>query len=378
MVNNICIITPPRYLSETFIRAQEDRLTGNKVILTVRFPEYFHNGHPIQYFYNRHKRFRRLFKVLPHWLYEKNKSRFEPENEATYGALSEFFGRHRVKVILAEYGFTGADITPIARALQIPLVVHFHGHDAYHLQYLREYESRFREMFAYASHVVSVSQDMTEQLVRLGAPRDKVVDNPYGPREYFYDVRPDYSDTLISVGRFAETKAPHLTVSAFKMLADECPEAKLIMVGDGPLREFCVSLAEGLGIRHKIDFTGALDHSYTRELLSKSCCFVQHSITTSEGVCEGTPVAILEAGAAGLPVVSTRHAGIKEAVVHGKTGFLVEEKDVVGMKNHMRTLLQDKNLCRSMGENARAYIRQHYRIDQHIGCLQQLLDQRCR
>ena len=374
-MGSICIITPPHYLSETFIRTHEKELQGDKVILTGHFPEYTHEGRKIQYFYNQHKTWRRFLKLLPYWYYESKKSQFEPEHKAIFGYISEFFARHKVKVILAEYGFTGADITPIAKTLGIPLIVHFHGHDAYHRQYLKDYEVRLQEMFAYAATFVSVSRDMTEQLVRLGAPREKIVENPYGPREYFYDIRPNYSDTFVAVGRFAETKAPHLTVSAFKLLLDEYPEANLVMVGDGPLRESCMSLAEALGISQKINFTGALDHTRTPQILAKGCCFVQHSITTSEGVREGTPVAILEAGAAGLPVISTRHAGIKEAVVHGETGFLVDEKDIVGMKNHMKTLLQDKNLCRMMGENARVHIRQNYTMARHIGSLQKLLDE---
>jgi glycosyltransferase involved in cell wall biosynthesis len=102
--------------------------------------------------------------------------------------------------------------------------------------------------------------------------------------------------------------------------------------------------------------------------------FVQHSITPSYGDAEGTPVTILEAQAAGLPVVSTLHAGIREAVVHGQTGYLVEERDVEGMAEYMAQLLSDRSACIAMGERARQHIKQNYSMKRHIGILQELID----
>ncbi len=86
------------------------------------------------------------------------------------------------------------------------------------------------------------------------------------------------------------------------------------------------------------------------------------------------PNSILEAGAAGLPVIATRHAGIPEAVVDGKTGFLVDELDVQGMATHMKTILSDKSLCREMGARSRDHVRAKFRLNQHIDRLQEVID----
>ena len=85
---------------------------------------------------------------------------------------------------------------------------------------------------------------MTETLVRMGADKSKIVYNPYGAREYFYDVRPDYRSTLLAVGRFADIKAPYLTLMAFKKVAERNSDASLVMVGEGPLLEACKSLVQ--------------------------------------------------------------------------------------------------------------------------------------
>ena len=76
-----------------------------------------------------------------------------------------------------------------------------------------------------------------------------------------------------------------------------------------------------------VDFLGVQSPNQIRDLINNSFCFVQHSIVAENGDAEGTPVAILEATAAGLPVVSTRHAGIKGSCnTRGRQGFWLTKK----------------------------------------------------
>ena len=102
--------------------------------------------------------------------------------------------------------------------------------------------------------------------------------------------------------------------------------------------------------------------------------FVQHSVTAADGDSEGTPVAILEAGAAGLPVVSTRHAGIPEVVVEGKTGLLVDEGRTDEMAQHMLTLANDPGLADELGRNAALHVRRHYTMTRSINRLAHVLE----
>ena len=113
------------------------------------------------------------------------------------------------------------------------------------------------------------------------------------------------------------------------------------MGGEGELLETCKTLARTWEIESQVSFPGALHHEQVLELFSHACGFVQHSVMPTYGDAEGTPVAILEAGAAALPVVSTHHAGIPGAVIHGRTGFLVDERNVDGMAKFMKMLLDE-------------------------------------
>jgi len=103
--------------------------------------------------------------------------------------------------------------------------------------------------------------------------------------------------------------------------------------------------------------------------------FVQHSMIDSEtGDEEGCPVAILEAMSHSLPVVSTWHAGIPEAVVDGTTGYLTEEGNTVAMAERIVALVQDPVLRRQMGISGWERAREHFSWEKEKMKLVNLLD----
>ncbi len=374
-MSKLCIIgVDDHRVLKDFIRAHVQHLDGEKVCVDHWYPEYRHEGRTIRYFHSLHPVQAKVKKLLPQFLYHRLVIRNELSERAVHDAIAGFFRDQDVDVILAEFGTTGADVWRHAYQLGIPLIVHFHGHDAHRSSTVDPYRDRYREMFRHAFRIVSVSKYMTTALVELGADPAAIVYNPYGPRPIFFESRPDYRKTVLSLGRFTDIKANHLTLMAFREALKRVPDARLVMVGDGELLETCRNLARVWGIEKSVSFPGAIPHSEVLPLFSEACCFAQHSVVPSYGDAEGTPVAVLEAGAAGLPVVATRHAGIADAVVHGETGFLVEERDVERMAEYLSALLADRDLCIRMGAKAREHIRLNYNIDRHIACLQALVD----
>jgi glycosyltransferase involved in cell wall biosynthesis len=146
------------------------------------------------------------------------------------------------------------------------------------------------------------------------------------------------------------------------------------MIGEGPLLEDCKMLVKELKIDDAVLFLGGQKHSVIEQEMQQARCFVQHSVVSPTGDCEGTPVAILEACATGLPVVSTRHAGIPDVVIEGETGFLVNENDELSMAEHMLQLAQDPSLAGRMGNAARTHIRKNFSKEQRLGNLWTLID----
>ena len=103
--------------------------------------------------------------------------------------------------------------------------------------------------------------------------------------------------------------------------------------------------------------------------------FVQHSISHASGWVEGFGVTIVEAAASGLPVVVTRSGGIGPQVVHGETGFLVEERNVDAMAIAMASLAENPELRRRMGLQGQEHVARHFDSAKQIEKLEQILMQ---
>ena len=266
-------------------------------------------------------------------------------------AYSEAIRRVRPVAVLAEYGEMAAGVL----AAGVPLIAHFHGYDASQTDLLRQLEVPYRLLFRDAAAVIAVSQAMRDKLLSLGAPPERTHWNPYGvDAAQFTGADPGASaPVFIAVGRFTPKKAPHLTIKAFAQVHRQHPEARLRMIGFGPLMDPCQALARELGLESAVTFLGACPPELVAKEMRRARCFVQHSVVAPDGDSEGTPVSVMEAGATGLPVVATRHAGIPDVVLDGATGFLVEEGDVDGMARQMLRLACTPALAAEMGAAAR-------------------------
>ena len=278
-------------------------------------------------------------------------------------------------IVLSEYGTTGVLVWRACEALGLPLVVHFHGYDASREEVLQRHAEEYRRMFDYASAIVVVSRAMREQVLRLGASPATIVLNPCSvDLEAFALGTPDQSaPTFLAVGRLVEKKAPHLLVLAFAEVRKHVPTAKLRIIGDGELRKVVEDLVVGLGLRDAVDLRGAQSHDVVREEMQNARAFVQHSVVASDGDSEGTPVSVLEASASGLPVVSTEHAGIPDAVLNGETGYIVPERDVAGMAARMITLAQQPDRAAQLGRAGRARMEALFGHDLRLGRLQSVM-----
>lgn len=282
--------------------------------------------------------------------------------------------KHHIDVVLAEYGTTGAEVLPACMYAGIPLVAHFHGRDCSCNDVVAEYANKYKALFRGAAYVVAVSHQMEEKLAALGCPPEKIVYCPCVPDSSFYELRPSLDGLQLAfVGRFTDKKAPYATLLAFRKVMDSFPAARLVMAGDGPLLNTTRNMAKILGIASSVEFPGSITPKQTRELLMRSRAYVQHSIVADDGDMEGTPVAVMEASAAGLPVISTRHAGIPDVVKDGETGLLCNELDVNAMAKNMLRVLEDKEYARRLGNAGKKFMRTSYSKEWQMDTLTSIL-----
>lgn len=362
---NVALISPNKNAySETFIQFHRTRLNANVFYLYNEPLPRNSEDNKLSINYNLFNRLRRkIYKLF-----------FNSHLSFHEKAIGNYFVRHDIKVVLAEYGMTGVAMLKICSKLNIPLIVHFHGLDAYMKTILKENEASYKKLFKQAAYIVAVSNDMVQQLKRLGCTADKIILNPCGPSENFFCIKPGYnSKKILAVGRFVEKKAPQKTIVAFSKVLKKHPGAFLQMVGEGPLLNECKQLIEDLQITNKVKFSGVLSPEKIIELYKLSAAFVQHSVTALNGDSEGTPVAVLEASAGALPVIATAHAGIKDVVLHEETGLLCKENDMDAMAENMDKILSDPALAAKLGTNGRKRIQQHFTLEKHIAVLNGLI-----
>jgi colanic acid/amylovoran biosynthesis glycosyltransferase len=359
----VCVVTP--YLpapSETFIRGHVEGLPA-RVTLVHSWPPSVGVG-PV------------LSPPARAWHKAVGLLTGRGAREATTAGYVAAFRRARAEAVLAEYGTTGVDVMEACGRLGLPLVVHFHGYDASVRSVLEENAETYPRMFKSAAAVVAVSRAMQRKLVELGAPADKVHYNPCGIdcRKFSGADPASAPPVLLAVGRFVEKKAPQLTLRAFAAAHEVRADARLRMIGDGPLLDECRALARSLDIGDAVTFLGAQPHEVVGREMRAARGFVQHSVEASNGDCEGTPVGILEACASGLPVVATRHAGIVDVIAEGQTGFLVDERDVDGMSRHVLRLIEEPELAGRLGRAARQRIEGQFSMEDSFGRLWTIIE----
>ncbi|MEM2087187.1 MAG: glycosyltransferase family 4 protein [Thermoproteota archaeon] len=158
--------------------------------------------------------------------------------------------------------------------------------------------------------------------------------------------------TILFVGRMVRRKGPDLLLKAFSTLLKEHPDARLVMVGDGPFLSSLKDLARQLKLEDRVEFTGALRGKALYSKYAECDVFAMPSRQTATDV-EGFGMVFLEAGFFGKPSVGTRTGGIPEAVLDGETGILVPQNDADALRDALTLLLKDKELARRLGEKAR-------------------------
>lgn len=289
--------------------------------------------------------------------------------------FSSILEKEKPSLIHAHFGPSALEILPTARKLSIPMITTFHGFDASTLLLQKCYLEQLKELFSY-SFVLTVSETMKNELIPFGASRERTRCAYIGvPVEKFTQVsrvplvEKFHTNTpvqFLQVSNFVEKKGHQYTLEAFSGLLKYYPYAKLLLAGDGPLRQRMECYVVELGIQHAVEFLGHRDTNQVIELMALCDCFVHHSVTSSEGDKEGIPTVLMEAMASGLPVISTIHAGIPELIESEVDGYLVNEKDVVAYTSILRKVLEDDG---TVGNNARMKVEAHFNMDKQIQLL---------
>lgn len=280
--------------------------------------------------------------------------------------LARMARREKVSLLHAHYGTVGCYFLDVARRLKCPLVVTFHGRDASRNLRYPGCLARYREMWREAGFVVAVSERIKARLVAAGCPEEKthcihtgvpVDDLPYRAPVPAARGGPVH---ILCVGRLTETKGHPFLLRAVAMLRDGGCDARLRLIGDGPLLSPLRRLAAELRISQGVSFEGAQPQDYVRQALRQAHLFGLAAVTAADGHEEGIPVVLMEAMASGVPVVSTWHGGIPELVEDGVSGLLAPPGDPAALAERLSKVLDEPGLAQRLARAARQRVEAHF------------------
>jgi glycosyltransferase involved in cell wall biosynthesis len=264
------------------------------------------------------------------------------------------------RLVHAHFGRGGALALPIARTLGVPLVVTFHGGDATKDKHYDGglvptiYQQRLAELQREAALFICVSDFIRDRLLARGFPPEKLLVHRYGVELDGFDDAPKPAATdkpyLLFAGRFVEKKGIGFLIEAMHRLAAEGKDVQLRLVGDGPIASELKRTAADL---RNVSFPGWIPNRELRQMMRGALAVCVPSIEAASGDAEGLPNVVIEAMAAGAPVVATYHAGIGEAVENERTGLLVPSGDTGALTAALRRLVDEPATAHAMGQEAR-------------------------
>jgi len=279
-------------------------------------------------------------------------------------------------LIHVHFGTDAVDLWPSARDLNVPVLVTLHGFDintyrewweAGHGGWRRRsYPRRLLRMAVHPSvRFIAVSKAIKQRAIKYGVPESKITVCYIGVDTCRF--RPgglpltQRAKKILFVGRMVEKKAPLLMVRAFAEVCKHVPDAKLTMIGSGPLLDKTKALAEELSI--SVEFLGARTSDEVLTQMQEARVFCLPSVTAANGDAEGLPISILEAQACGLPVVTSARGAVGEVIVDGRNGACIAEQSIHGFAVTLTEILQKQELLITYSINALQSIAVNFSID---------------
>jgi glycosyltransferase involved in cell wall biosynthesis len=210
-----------------------------------------------------------------------------------------------------------------------------------------------------------------KDLVAKGIPAEKIVLSYHGiPRAESHrrpGTRAERKTPLIlSAGRFVEKKGFEYLIRALGELKVAGCRFETVICGDGPLGKNLVETTNSLSLSETVRFAGWKDQEALGQLLDEADVLVCPSVVASDGDRDGVPNIILEAFAKGVPVIATDAGGIPEAVIAGKTGLVVPQKDPKALAEAIGTLLRDTSAGASLATGASQLLEERFNLEKNV------------
>ncbi len=278
------------------------------------------------------------------------------------GRWLELLREHKPKLIHAHFGTSAQAATALARALDIPLLVTFHGYDILNTDLSDRYRKQRERLFNDADFFTSDSDFVRKELIAAGCSPDKVQTHYVGTA--VQEEIPARSETpnpsILFVGRLTPHKGCDQLLDIMSKLQSALPEVSLTIVGDGPEKTNLMQQASGL---NNVEFLGSQPPERVRQLMQSHWLLCNPSTVGERGWREAFGIVFIEAQALGIPAISYATGGIVEAVADGVSGYTLPLDDRAALYDATLSMLQDPEKRQAMGRAGHKRVFEDFNID---------------
>ncbi len=290
-------------------------------------------------------------------------------NEAR--ALIHLHCQQRYDIVHAHWVIpNGVPAAFVSKLIQKPLVISLHGSDIFFAVRKPLLGKVASWTLAQASGITACSPELAAHARRLGAHAEKVHLLPWGADPARFTQQRAAARTalgldqdapiILSLGRLVKKKGLFVLIQALSAVFAQVKNAQCVIAGAGPELDLLRRAAVSLGIGDRVHFPGATPWEQTPALYAACDLFVAPSIHDENGNVDGLPTTVLEAMAAGRPVVASHVAGMELVVRTWEDGILTPEGDVLALSDGLTLLLVQPELRKQMGHAARRAVEERY------------------
>lgn len=282
--------------------------------------------------------------------------------------LSEIIFREHPHILHGHFATEAYRLVNISIKTGIPLVTTFYGLDVNKLPRRTYWRKKYFELFKWGKLFIVEGHHMAGRLISLGCSPDKIKVVHMGIdieriKKNDRQMSEKKSVRILSVGLEREKKGACDAVTAFAKASHECQDIEMHFIGDGRYRKPIESFIRRENLTENVFFHGFTSVDEYYRILAESDILLAPSCTTKDGDTEGgAPVVVIEAQAAGKPVVSTLHCDIPEVVLHKKTGLLCSEHDTDALASNLIKLIKSSSLREDLGGQGYLHVKKNHDI----------------
>jgi colanic acid/amylovoran biosynthesis glycosyltransferase len=270
--------------------------------------------------------------------------------------------KEKVSILHVHFGNQGVKMLGLKKKLGIPMICSFYGADAFARpgKMARQYERLFKEV----DRILVLGPYMRDEIIRQGCDEGKIRIHHIGielDKIAFVRRSTGKGATIrfLIVSSFVEKKGIELAIEALSAFTDRF-DFLLDIIGDGPLRGKVLQAIAASGLRDRITLHGYQPYEYFINFAYQCDVLIQASRTGSNNDKEGTPMAIVDAMATGMAVISTWHSDIPEIVTDGEDGYLAGEDDLGSLKECIGRILTEPDRIGDLGAHGRKKVEEQF------------------